>query len=173
MHLRHPLAVLVLALMAGNAAAQSGSPATTGALPTQANRIVGLWSALGLVGPCGAPPTSPINAIVAFHAGGTLSTSDTLPATGGIPNLHGIAGFNTRGPGYGRWSYDPVTQRYGVVFRFNWFVNGFYHGYQQVEREVTLSADGQELSGPINAARYFANGDKYMDFCGEEVSDRI
>lgn len=173
MKLRRTLLALVLSAAAGTAAAQSLSPIRTGALPVPANRIVGLWSALGLVGPCTAAPTGPINAIVVYHAGGTLSTTDTLPATGGIPNLHGIAGLNTRGPGHGRWSYDPVTRRYEVVFRFNWFVNGLYHGYQQVEREVTLSADGQELSGPINAARYFANGTKYLDFCGAEVSHRI
>jgi len=170
MQLRRTLIALVLILLTANVAAQT---ANSGASGVPANRIVGLWSALGFVGPCGAPPTNPINAIVVFHAGGTLSTSDTLPATGGVPNLHGITGLNTRGPGYGRWSYDPTTQRYHVLFRFNWFVNGVYHGYQQVEREVTLSTDGLELSGDIQAARYFADGTKYIDFCGAEISDRI
>jgi hypothetical protein len=170
MQLRRTLLASVLAVLAGNLAAQT--PAHSGAIGTPANRIVGVWSTLGLVGPCGAPPTSPINAIGAFHAGGTLSTSDTLP-DGGIPNLHGIPGVSTRGPGYGRWSYDPTTDTYHVVFRFNWFVNGFYHGYNQVDRQVSLSADGSELSGEINAARYLANGQKHMDFCGEEISERI
>lgn len=107
-----------------------------------------------------------------FHAGGTLATTDAIPQAG-IPNLHGIAGIHTRGPGFGRWSYDPRTGQYHQLFRFNWFVNGFYHGYSQIDRTITLSADGQELSGPINAARYLANGTKHMDFCGEEVSVRI
>ena len=60
-----------------------------------------------------------------------------------------------------------------MVFRFNWFVDGFYHGYQQIDRQITLNASGTELSGAINAARYLANGTKHMDFCGQETSTRI
>jgi hypothetical protein len=61
--------------------------------------------------PC-VPPTSPINAIVAIHAGRPCH-SDTLP-DGGIPNS--VSRVSVRGPGYGRWSYDPTTDTYHVVF---------------------------------------------------------
>ena len=36
------------------------SPAVTGALPAPANRIVGLWSTAGSVGPCASTPFIPI-----------------------------------------------------------------------------------------------------------------
>lgn len=144
-----------------------------GAMQMPANRIVGLWHAVGAVGPCGGTPSGGIQANVVFNAGGTLSETNTMPLAG-IPNLHGISGLHTRGPGFGTWSYNPTTNTYTIDFRFFWFVNGYYHGYQSIHREgVTLSADGLELSGDIRAARYLANGTKYMEFCGSEVSERL
>lgn len=160
------------ALLAAALPVLADGSAGSGLSSAPANRIVGFWQMTGEVGPCSSAFRSPLSALFVFHAGGTLSTSDTFPQAG-IPNAHGIAGVSTRGPGYGRWDYDPVTRRYSSMFRFNWFVDGVYHGYQEIHRELQLSADGQTLSGPIRAARHFANGAKYMDFCGEETSTRL
>lgn len=165
------LATILLALSAGPATAVD--PAHTGALATPANGIVGLWSAAVEVGPCGGTPGAPMKAIINYHAGGTLSETNMMPIAG-IPNLQGVPGINQRGPGMGTWSYSPRTGQYTFDLRFNWYVNGVYNGYQAIHRPgVVISADGNTMSGPIQATRYFADGSKYADFCGRETATRL
>jgi hypothetical protein len=169
----HKTAVAAILLSACAALpATAADPALTGALPTPANRIVGLWEAVAEVGPCGGTPGNRIAATITYHAGGTLSETNTMPIAG-IPNLQGVPGNNQRGPGMGTWKYNPVTRQYSLSFRFNWFVNGVYHGYQQIERTgLLLSTDGQLLSGPVHATRYLADGTRYAEFCGRETAVR-
>jgi len=166
-----PAAALAVSLATFATPAGASGPASSGTQGLHASRAVGLWKASALVGPCGGTP-APISALSVFHAGGTLSETNAMPPAG-IPNLHGIPGSHTRGPGYGTWSYDHRTGRYTATFRFNWFVNGFFHGYQVVKREMLMSGDRSTLAGPVRAARYLANGDKYADFCGTETATRL
>lgn len=82
----------------------------TAASPTPANAIVGTWLVSGAVAPCGTdiPPT-PIRALVAFHAGGTLTDTNDFPIAG-VPGPFGLSRRN--GPGLGTWSYNPRTRTY-------------------------------------------------------------
>lgn len=171
---RFALAPLVLAtcLLPATPAAAS-DPFSTGSLPVPANRIVGLWSAVVEVGPCNGAPGNRILATINYHSGGTLSETNAMPISG-IPNMQGVPGNNQRGPGMGTWKFNPRLGKYTLDIRFNWYVNGVYHGYQVIHRDdVLLSADGKTLAGPVHATRYFADGSKYADFCGYETATRL
>ena len=77
------------------ARATEGTPTTAGA---RANRVVGLWSGDGTVGPCGGPAVAPIRNTVVFNAGGTMVENAIFPP-GGVPNVFGIVGLNQRSAG--------------------------------------------------------------------------
>lgn len=172
MNLRRTILALVLSAVAGTAAAQLPSPIRTGALPVPANRIVGLWSNLASVGPCGGAPGAPQRQTLVFHAGGTFFDNAPFPPAG-LPNLSGIAGIHQRSVGIGTWCYDPSTTQYTVYNRFDWFVDNAYHGYQVVERSGLLSGDGQQFAGPVRTVRYAADGSIVAEFCGSAVSTRL
>jgi hypothetical protein len=165
--------VLATLLVAASCAMPGPAAADSGALPTPANRIVGLWSAVVAVAPCAGGPENRIAATIAYHAGGTLSETNAMPIAG-IPNMQGVPGNNQRGPGMGTWNFDPRTGQYSLRIRFNWYVDGVYNGYQDIERTgVLLSTDGRQLAGPVHATRYFADGSKYAEFCGSESAVRL
>jgi hypothetical protein len=164
------LFALLLALGATIAAA---SPANTGALGVPANRIAGLWSTEGSVRPCGSTlPFSPIRNTLLFHAGGTVVENPRFPP-GGAADVFGVSGNNQRGQALGTWGYDPATDRYWMHLRFDWFVDGAYHGYMTIDREIQLSKDGLQASGPVWAIRYTAGGSIIAQVCGEAVSSRL
>ena len=144
-----------------------------GALPVQANRIVGLWLNAGAVGPCGSGVT-PINVggYLFFHAGGTIYERPRFPP-GGAANAFGVAGNNQRTEGLGTWRFNPATGQYTVIFRFDWFVDNVYHGYSTVERTLLLSNDGNALAGPARSVRYLANGTVQSAVCGSATATRL
>lgn len=167
------LAAIVTSLWLAAAPASAGDPFTTGSLRTPASRIVGLWNAVVEVGPCGGVPGNRVAATINYHSGGTLSETNTMPISG-VPNMQGVPGLNQRGPGFGTWAYNPRTGKYRLTLRFNWFVDGYYNGYQQIERnDVVMSHDGKALTGPVRATRYRADGSKYAEFCGTETATRL
>ncbi len=149
----------------------SANPAVTGALPAPANRIVGLWSTAGSVGPCAATPFIPIVNTLLFQAGGTVVENPRFPP-GGVPNVFGVPGINQRGPGLGTWFYHPASERYFVHLQFDWFVDGVYHGYMTIDREMVLSDDGNLGAGPVLAVRYAADGSTLVQLCGAAQSER-
>lgn len=163
MKLQHALLTAAMLTVATSALAESG-PASTGALAVPANRIVGLWTGVGFVSPCGTPmPTQPsLRTTLAFSAGGTLTELPRFPP----------ASASERTFALGTWSYDPVAGRYEARFRFDWYVNGVYNGYQVVEREMLLSNDGQQLAGPVRSTRYSTDGSVVLEVCGTGVSNR-
>ena len=57
--------------------------------------------------------------------------------------------------------------------RFNWYVNGIYHGYQRALVDIGLSDDGLEYLSTVNASRHLANGEQYAALCGQQVSERL
>lgn len=145
---------------------------------TPANALVGSWSVRGTVGPCdgSGPPPRVLLATVAFHAGGTTTETNTFPISG-VPSPWGLSARN--GPGLGTWHYEPRHRRHLVQFRFDWFVDGVYHGYQQIQRqEIFMAADGQTYASTVRAARFQYDPAtdthfKIADFCGETFGERI
>lgn len=156
------LSAMFLLLSAGSATA--ASPSLLVDLTPPANRIVGTWEAATRTGPCGGPFGPPFLAFTVFHAGGTLTETNMAPLDG-IPTPFGQA---VRGPAFGTWNYDRRTQTYTAQMRFNWFVNGFYHGYHQIYfDQIELAADGSTLSATFNASRHFADGSAPIPNCGD------
>lgn len=157
-------------LMLGASLAEASTPATTGASPAAANRIVGTWTASVRTGPCGGNLGPPFLATTVFHAGGTLSETNAAPLAG-IPSPWGLS---VRGPAFGTWSYDPRSGTYSASMRFNWFVNGVYHGYQQIDwPELVLSLGDSVLSGSFTGERLFASGDPPAVNCGTVTQVRF
>lgn len=149
----------------------SANPAVTGALAGPANRIVGLWSTGGMVGPCNSTPFVPIVNTLLFHAGGTVVENPRFPPAG-APDVFGVPGINQRGQGLGTWVYHQASKRYFVHLQFDWFVDGLYHGYMTIDREMVLSSDGNLASGPVVAVRYSADGSTLAQLCGAADSER-
>lgn len=138
-----------------------------------ASQVVGLWTNQANVRPCGTTlPLRPIRNTMLFHAGGTAVANLELPIAG-IPNLAGIPGIHQRGPDLGTWSYNPLTHQYTTKLRFDWYVDGLYHGYSTVDRSFLLSNDGRQSSGPVRVTRYKTDGSVIDAVCGEVVSTRI
>lgn len=164
------LPAFTLALLATATLAHAGSPTTTGALATPANRIVGLWSNIAQVGPCGGVVGGQLRQTLLFEAGGTFVDNSRFPPQG-IPGANGV---QQRSIGLGTWSYDPVTTQYSLKQRFDWFVNNQYNGYQVVERaHMLLSNDGKTLASDVHTVRYAANGAVIAELCGSATSTRL
>lgn len=175
MKIHHALLAIALSPMSfASTSAGAVDVFHNGALNVPANRIVGLWSTEGGTRRCGTDlPITPVRNTIVFHAGGTvLANPQAAPATG-IPNAHGVAGFNQRGQDLGTWSYNPLTGQYTVKLRFDWYVDGLYHGYQTVDRTILLSNDGKQAFGPVRSTRYKADGSLIMEVCGDAVSTRL
>jgi hypothetical protein len=164
-------ATLAALLAAGPAAAVD--PSHNGALATPANRIVGLWSTVGSVAPCGSglPPSTVRNTLL-FSAGGTVNENARIPPQGLVDGA-GVPLANQRDNGFGTWEYEPLTGAHSLHLRFNWYLNGTYNGYSTVDRELRLSADGMQVTGAVVSTRYAANGTQISAVCGTAVSDRI
>lgn len=164
-------ALLGLLLASRPATAVQANLAGTSAAP--ANRIVGLWATEGAVRACGTslPPTLVRNTLL-FNAGGTVVENARFPPAGAA-NAFGVAGTNQRGPGLGTWSFNPQTRVYTLHLQFDWYVNGAYHGYQTVDREIDLSGDAMQGTGEIRSTRYAADGSALIELCGTAISDRL
>ena len=152
---------IALSLVAlGLTGAAGHNPATGGAPPRPTNRIVGLWSTEGTVSGCatGVPVVQVRNNLL-FHAGGTV-TENIGPVT-------------TRNQGMGVWFYDRHTREYRLQLRFDRFANGAYVGSSTVDRQLLMSADGQQMSGEVRSTHYAIDGSVSQELCGEAVSDRL
>ena len=138
-----------------------------------ASRIVGLWTTQAGVRPCYSNlPLSPARNMILFNAGGTVVANLESPLTG-YPNLSGIPGIHQRGPDLGTWSFNPLTLQYTIKMRFDWYVDGLYHGYSTVDRTILLSNDGRQASGPVRITRYKSDGALIVAFCGDALSTRL
>ena len=157
-----------LALLAAAATAQAASPLNA----PKASRIVGAWANTSYVGPCGGAPGAGQQQTIVFNAGGTFLDNARFPP-GGIPNLSGIPGTHQRSIGVGTWDYNRLTDQFTLDQRFDWFVNGAYHGYQVVLRTIQVSGDGSMLSGPVHTVRYTAAGQVVGELCGHAESTRL
>jgi hypothetical protein len=151
--------------VATSALAQSG-PASTGAIAVPANRIVGLWEAAGTVRPCNDPSAAPrhIRTNLLFQAGGTITENP-----GGLPNVTGPS----RSFGLGTWSYDPDSNHYTLMLRFDTYLNGVYTGYQTVDRDIVLDGTGASTVGPVVSTGYDTNGNQILQLCGTAIQQRL
>lgn len=150
------LGLLVFAVTASAVQVPSaGSPP-----PMPANRIVGLWSTQGTVSGCetGTPVINTRNNLL-FHAGGTVTEN--------------IAPVTVRNQGLGVWSYDPTTGWYTLHLRYDRFSNNTLVGFATIDRQLFMSGDGQQISGPVRATFYALDGTVTQAFCGDVTSERI
>lgn len=170
MKLRNPL--LIACVLAVAAPAAASGPATTGALPTPANRIVDAWANESRVGPWNAAPGGPGYQTIVFHAGGTFLDNSRFPPDG-LPNLSGIAGTHQSSVGVGTWRCDRAIGQYTLNQRFDWHVNNACHGYPTVERSIVLSNDATMASGPVRTTRCAADGRFVAELCGSAGSQRL
>ncbi len=161
MRLRRTLAVLVLALMAGNVAAQDGSPRTTGALPTPANRIVGLWQVQVTVGPCANPQVrESFLALANYHAGGTLTDTNKNSPT-------------SRGPGFGIWEYEG-NGLYKTRFQFmRYLSDGSFAGLNDIQPTVILNHAGTSYSASVYGRVLSVAGNVLVEVCGTANGERV
>jgi hypothetical protein len=159
MHARNTTLVLSLLAFAVTPPAMKSSP-TAGALATPGNRIVGLWSTQGTVSGCstGVPVIQVRNDLL-FQAGGTV--------------IENISPTTARNGGMGVWSYDPTTRWYTMHLRFDRFANNAYIGFSMIDRQLLMSDDGQQISGPVRATGYALDGSVITELCGDVTSERL
>jgi hypothetical protein len=150
-------------------AAETNNPAMSGALNVPANTIVGIWSTEADVGLCNAGPTSKVFNTLLFHAGGTVVESPRIPPSG-VPDIGG--GILQRGQALGTWAFDPTSKTYQIHLRFDNYVNGAYHGFSLVDREISLVGKDQGV-GPVYVTRFTAAGNLIVELCGEALSARL
>ncbi len=169
MKLRNPLLLACLLTLAAPAVA--AGPATTGALATPANRIVGLWANVARVGSCqpGSILGPQLRQTLMYNAGGTIVDNSRFPPQG-ITTPGGVV---QRTIGMGVWSYDPATGQHSVRQQFDFYLSNAYDGYQVVETTRQLSNDGNTLTGPVVTTRYNADGTERLRQCGAAVSTRL
>jgi len=158
---------LVLASAIGSAAA---TPNATLPAASQAERIVGLWSNLAEVRPCGTDfPFDQVAQTLLFHSGGTVSDNPLFPPGGA--DIEG--GHYERNQGMGTWEYNPQTRRYWIHIQFDNFMDGVFVGRTTVDRQARLRNGGMELFGSVSATRYDAAGNVLGQLCGSAVATRL
>ena len=126
------------------------------------SRLIGTWHMSVSVGSC-IDPSAPSNrffALNTFHAGGTLSDTNTFPTT-------------ARGPGQGVWSYDPRTRRYTGHMNFMRFVNGAFDGLQDATTTMSLDGNARFLHGAIHAYMRNVDGSVRAELCGSVEGERM
>lgn len=153
---------IALATMAGDVVAQK--PNLNGALPTPANRIVGVWKVDVAIGPCALPnPVAFFSAYNTFHAGGTISDFNWISPT-------------LRSPGHGIWKHMGSGQ-YQTRFQFFRYDNpppATASGIQDIRVQVTLDAGGEGYTGVINGQQQNLDGSPAgPPLCGQAVGTRM
>lgn len=153
-------------LTLGLVIAATAAPAGVHALATDGNspesRLIGTWHMAVSVGSC-IDPAAPPNrffALNTFHAGGTLSDTNTFPTT-------------ARGPGQGVWSYDPRTRQYTGHMNFMRFVNGAFDGLQDSTTTISLDGNPRFLHGTIRAYMRNVDGSVRAELCGSVTGERM
>lgn len=157
---------LVASLLAFSPASQAGDDRDS---HDRGDRILGLWSTEGLVGPCNGTPGQPIRNTLLFSDGGTVVENPRFPPSG-VPVAPGSTSIYQRGSGLGTWVYESWRRRYYLHLQFDNYVDGVYHGYSTVDREITLSQHGMLATGPVRSARYLADGTLFSEVCGTATS---
>ena len=125
-----------------------------------ANRIVGLWSVEVSIGPCGTPANRNFIALNTFHAGGTLSDSNTLPGS-------------LRSPGHGAWRYIGGGMYEGRMQFYRFLPDGSYDGLQDVFNTLELHRGGNRYESAVRARVLNTDGSVRVELCGVAVGTRV
>ena len=125
-----------------------------------ANRIVGLWSVEVTLGPCGAPANRNFIALNTFHAGGTLSDSNTLPGS-------------LRSPGHGAWRYVGRGMYEGRMQFYRFLPDGSYDGLQDITQTVELQGGGDRYESAVRARVLNVDGSLRVELCGLAMGRRV
>lgn len=164
MNTRSMLLAATLAAMIAPAFAENPNPQQTGALPVPANRIVGLWQVDVTTAPCAGGPAVSFAAFANFHAGGTLSDTNTFPTA-------------ARGPGMGIWRYlgrdHHGNARYRVRFQFFRYVDGALDGVQDIGGTVRLAPGGASYVHEVRARALNNDGSVRVELCGTALAERV
>jgi hypothetical protein len=127
-----------------------------------ASSLVGAWKVEVQFVNCerGDPMGTPFYSLLMFHRDGTATESP-------------VASLAGRTPSYGTWTrtsgndFASYTQ-FGVLD-----ANGAAIAYQELERMITLSKDGQTIEVDAKSQRYNLNDDLLFSVCAEAVGDRL
>lgn len=179
-------AIHIAIVLASMAAATQSSPAGAAAVSAAgtspnlqvvwgwgAGRIVGAYQSSAQVRKCGTTfPAVPVVNTMTFQAGGTVTENARFPPVGNF-DVFGIPGLFTRTVGLGTWSYNPRARSYSMSLRYDYFVDGVFHGTGTVDRDLRLSADGKTASGPVQSTVLAADGSVVVELCGDAVSTRL
>ncbi|BCS35620.1 hypothetical protein TBR22_A48540 [Luteitalea sp. TBR-22] len=153
--------VLLGFAMAAAAAAQPSGSEGRGVEGTWYVQVVPTICATGAP----IPGVSPVQALVTFHAGGSLS--ETAGGTGFAPGQ--------RSPGHGTWRHDAgqtFTQRFTALINFT-TVPGFQEaGWQVVTQSVEL-IDRDTLASSGRNAFYRTDGTLYRTGCSTATGKRF
>jgi hypothetical protein len=176
---RRTLAVVTLAV---TLMALSNKPALADSDESGPKSLVGAWSVQVTLRNCatGAPLGPPINSLVTFHKGGTVSE-----AAGSLAFAPG-----QRSPGHGVWTRTPghtYGQSMVALILFDTPANlpgtpgfdpsmpispGFFAGWQTVTHTVTPMDDDHLTSAGTNAF-YKLTGELYRTGCSTAVDQRF
>ncbi|MGI8640873.1 MAG: Ig-like domain-containing protein [Pyrinomonadaceae bacterium] len=156
------LAFLMLATFAQIPASAQQAPNAAQDFELNARPIEGVFDARVSTFNCqtGAPIAN-FRAMDVFHRGGTLTDTNAGPPT-------------SRGPGFGTWRYLG-GQLYTASFQFFRFnPDGTFAGSQRVIRpNITLSADGNQITGNVYAETLDPNDVVVAVVCGTSIATRV
>lgn len=161
MKIRHALIATALAAACGQSlAAPPAVPRQDGPPLIGENRIVGLWQAALTLAPCSGGPSTSINALNTFHAGGTLSSTDDAPQP-------------SNGPAQGIWEYRGQGRYLLHVQFFTFLPDGSNSGLADVHQELTLDPRGTAYTSVLDARVLDAHGNPVVDLCGTAQGVRV
>ena len=151
------VAALAVFAALGGLAGQACSPAH--AQTQTIDPLVGAWNSQVVITDCHGTTTRQFSSRNLFHDGGTLTDTDSQP-----PSSHG--------PAVGTWQNISAGNYTSVfeLYRFN--ADGTLAGSNQVQRTLTLGADGKSFTTTFTVAVNDATGANLMNACGTETATR-
>ena len=143
---------LLVQACGGGAVAQTAS----GADPIQ-----GVWASSVTITDCSSGAVlKQFGGTTLFQYGGTLSADNTMP----VP---------TRGAAFGVWKVAAAGSYSANMWFYRFNADGTVAGTQKVERTLSLSADGNTLTGTLTLQIIEPTGAIVQQGCGSEVSTRV
>jgi len=109
---------------------------------------------------CTGGPATSINALNAFHAGGTLSSTDDAPQP-------------SNGPAQGIWESRGRGSYLLHVQFFTFLPDGTPSGLADVHQELTLDPRGTAYTSVLNAQVLDTHGNPVVELCGTAQGKRV